>query len=96
MITGYDDGTFRGTNAVTRNEFITIVARILQKEKGLTVPNLALTYSDVVADWVADYVRIAKSENVILDRTDGAFAGDTLISRGDAAITMGRLYKAIN
>ena len=96
LITGYDDGTFRGTNAVTRNEFITIVARILQKEKGLTVPNLALTYSDVVADWVADYVRIAKSENVILDRTDGAFAGDTLISRGDAAITMERLYKAIN
>ncbi len=96
LITGYDDGTFRGTNAVTRNEFITIVARILQKEKGLTVPNLALTYSDVVADWVADYVRIAKSENVILDRTDGAFAGDTLISRGDTAITMERLYKAIN
>ena len=95
LITGYDDGTFRGTNAVTRNEFITIVARILQKEKDLTVPNLALTYSDVVADWVADYVRIAKSENVILDRTDGAFAGDTLISRGDAAIIMERLYKAI-
>lgn len=95
LITGYDDGTFRGTNAVTRNEFITIVARILQKEKDLTVPNLALTYSDVVADWVADYVRIAKSENVILERTDGAFAGDTLISRGDAAIMMERLYKAI-
>ncbi len=95
LITGFEDGTFRGTNAVTRNEFIAVMARILQREKGITVPNLALTYTDKLADWAMDYIRIAKSEGIILDRTDGVFAGDTLVSRGDAAIMMERLYRAI-
>ncbi len=96
LIDGYEDGTFRGTNAVTRNEFIAVMARILQKKKGTTVPELALNYSDPITEWAADYIRIAKSENIILDRTDGAFAGNTLVSRGDAAIMMERLYKSIN
>ncbi len=96
LISGYEDGTFRGANAVTRNEFVAITARILQKEKGITVPNLALTYKDTLTDWAIDYIRIAKSEGIILERTDGMFAGDTLVSRGDAAIMMERLYKSIN
>lgn len=95
LITGFEDGTFRGTNAVTRNEFVAIVARILQREKGITVPNIALTYTDRLTDWAVDYIRIAKSEDIILDRTDGIFAGDALVSRGDAAVMMERLYKAI-
>lgn len=96
LIEGYDDGTFRGTNAVTRNEFITIMARILTNEKELSVPNLALTYVDPIADWVENYVRIAKSEGVILDRMNNTFGGDELVSRGDAAIMMERLYNALN
>ena len=96
LIEGYDDNTFRGGNAVTRNEFVAIMARIFQKETGKMVPNLALTYTDNIADWVEDYVRILKAEDIILDRTDGIFYGDALVSRGDAAIMMRRLYEKIN
>lgn len=96
LITGYEDGSFRGGNAVTKNEFITVAAKILQKETGVTVPNLVLNYPDEIADWAADYIRIAKSEGIILDRTDGIFYGDALISRGDAAIMMYRLYNRLN
>ncbi len=96
LINGYDDNTFRGGNAVTRNELVAIMARIFQKETGKMVPNLALTYTDDIADWVEDYVRILKAEDIILDRTDGIFYGDALVSRGDAAIMMRRLYEKIN
>ena len=95
LINGYEDATFRGANAVTRNEFIAIVARILQNKCGKTVPDIGLDYRDELTDWATDYIKIAKDNGIILDRVDGMFFGDGLISRGDAAIMMERLYKVI-
>ena len=96
LITGYEDATFRGANAVTRNEFIAIVARILSKNNGdETVPEIELDYIDELTDWAIDYIKIAKDNGIILDRVDNMFFGDGLISRGDAAIMMERLYKVI-
>mgnify|MGYP002513879333 FL=1 len=95
LITGYEDATFRGANAVTRNEFIAIVASILQNKCGKTVPDIGLDYRDELTDWATDYIKIAKDNGIILDRVDGMFFGDGLISRGDAAIMMERLYKVI-
>lgn len=95
LIDGYEDNTFRGENAVTKNEFVTLIARILQNRCGKTVPNLALTYDDTVDDWAADYVRIVKDSNILLERTDNLFYGSALMSRGDGAIMLARLYKAL-
>ena len=95
LITGYEDATFRGANAVTRNEFIAIVARILKNKCGKTVPEIELDYIDELTDWAIDYIKIARDNGIILDRVDNMFFGDGLVSRGDAAIMMERLYKVI-
>ena len=95
LVDGYDDGKFRGRKDITRYEFTAIAARILQKELGITVPNLALTYPDEIVDWAADYVRIAKDCGMLLERSDGIFNGSGYISRGDAAIMMAKLYEKI-
>lgn len=96
LITGYEDATFRGANAVTKNEFIAIMARILSNNKyNETVPEVELSYTDKLTDWAIDYIRIAKDSGIILDREDGMFYGDGLVSRGDAAIMMERLYREI-
>ena len=95
LVDGYDDGKFRGRKDITRYEFTAIAARILQKELGITVPNLVLTYPDEIVDWAADYVRIAKDCGMLLERSDGIFNGSGYISRGDAAIMMAKLYEKI-
>lgn len=95
LIDGYGDNTFRGGNAITRNEFITIMAKIIQKANNLEVPDIDLGYSDDIDSWVTDYLRIAKSNNLILERSDGIFSGRTEVKRGDAAIMIKRLYDCI-
>ena len=96
LINGYEDATFRGANAVTKNELIAIMARILSNNKyNETVPEVELTYTDKLTDWAIDYIKIAKDSGIILDREDGMFYGDGLVSRGDAAIMMERLYREI-
>ena len=95
MIDGYDDNTFRGGNMVTKNEFIAIVSRILMNN-GAEVTDIVLDYSDTVADWVTDYVKVAKANNILLERSDSIFYGSGSISRGDAAIMMANLYNNLN
>ncbi len=95
LITGYDDGTFRGGRAVTKNEFVVIIARILQRELGIGIPDITLDYADEVADWAEDYIKLVKNSGILLERADGIFYGDAYISRGDAAIMMAKLYETI-
>ena len=45
--------------------------------------------------WAEDYVRIAKSKGIILERSDGIFSGSSEVTRGDAAIMIKRLYDNI-
>jgi|GEM_PF-5152952 len=95
LITGYDDMTFRGGNAITRDEFITITAKIILKEKGGKVPDITLDYGDELSGWAYDYIKTAKYYNLILERSDGIFCGSSEVTRGDAAIMVKRLYNLI-
>lgn len=96
LITGYDDNTFRGGRAVTKNEFVAIIARLMQKELGKTIPNISLEYADDIADWAEGYIKLVKDSGIMLERTDGIFYGDSYISRGDAAIMMAGVFRLIN
>lgn len=95
LITGYDDMTFRGGNAITRDEFVTILSKIALKEKGETVPEAELNYSDELSGWAYDYIKTAKHYGLILERKDGIFCGSSEVTRGDAAIMAHRLYELI-
>lgn len=95
LIDGYEDNTFRGGNAVTKNEFTAIVARILMNLCGEPIPETTLSYGDTLADWAVDYIKVAKANGILLERNDGIFNGDELISRGDAAIMMANLHKVM-
>ena len=95
LINGYDDNTFRGGNTITRNEFITIISKILRNTQNTAVPDIALDYKDEVEDWAEDYVRTAKSKGIILERSDGIFSGSSEVTRGDAVIMIKRLYDNI-
>lgn len=95
IINGFDDGTFRGDDSITKEQLVAVLVRVLQDLNGTTVPDIELTYSDGVSDWAQDYVKIAKNEGIITERTDNTFGGGDFVSRGNAAVMIMRMYEKI-
>jgi hypothetical protein len=81
VITGYEDGTFRPEEPITRAEFAAIVVRAL----GLRLPTQAVPFSDVKSgDWFYEAVRLAHENGIISGYSDGTFRPDSLITREEA------------
>lgn len=95
IINGYEDGTFKGGQAVTKNEFIKILAQIYIKQTGETYRYAEVPYSDAKSSWYHQYICEAYRNGFVLDRHDGLFFGTGTVSRGDAAIMLNRLYNRL-
>ena len=65
IIKGFEDGTFRGNDNITKAQLTAVLARVLQGLNGVGVPDIELSYSDAVPEWAVDYVKIAKSEGIL-------------------------------
>lgn len=93
IVRGYDDGTFRPDNAVTRAEFVTMLARATGAD--LTGPGSS-DFSDVRGgDWFAPAVALAVQNNWVTGYPDGSFrpAGD--ITRAETAVIISRSLPAL-
>src|SRR5665647_3910899 len=88
-IKGYEDGTFRPENNISRAEFMTLVNGIF----GYTEVK-ATTYTDVKADaWYADAVAKAAAAGYINGYPDGTMKPDNSISREEAATIIMKINK---
>jgi hypothetical protein len=77
LLSGYEDGTFRPENAITRAEFCAMVATALD----LPANENALTFSDTPADaWFADAVSAMSTRGFIAGYEDGTFRPDSTIT----------------
>ncbi len=76
VINGYEDGTFRPDNTVTKGEFVTLIAQALKLET-----------TDEKGHWAAKYVTAAKAANLIADDIAVATEADldTNITREEMA-----------
>jgi hypothetical protein len=94
LIVGYEDGSFRGRREVTKNELLSVAARLLRARAGWNeADKTSLSkYKDGVADWARKDAALALSANLIPERLDGSFSGGASMSRGDAAIVLYRLF----
>ena len=76
IITGYEDGTFRPDNQITRAEFAAIVTRMMGVENNLPTDSLT-GFSDLDSDasraWARPYVKAAVDLNIINGFEDGTF-----------------------
>ncbi|WP_051273474.1 S-layer homology domain-containing protein [Desulfotruncus alcoholivorax] len=86
---GYDDGTFRPDNQVSRAEFVALVNRAFSVEK----QNVAgAGFKDVKAGkWYYNDVNTAKAAGYIGGYADGTFRPDQTITRQEAASILVRL-----
>ena len=97
IVTGYGDtGEFKPEQAITREEFATMLARYAEKVKGadITADADALDgYADAanVSDWAKGYVAWAVEAKAMGQNTDMLWAGND-ISRAEAA-TMAVRYQ---
>lgn len=85
IISGYQDGTFRAGNSITRAEAL----KIILKAKGITVgggANVSDYFSDVSAsDWFANYVSYAYKNGMITGYSDNTFRPNDPVTRAEFA-----------
>ena len=88
IIIGYEDGTFRPNEPITRAEFVTIATRFYNH----TAEYKPGTFPDVDEDdWYADYIQAAVDMELILGHDDGTFGPENPITRAETAAIVNRM-----
>lgn len=91
VIRGYEDGTFRPDQAITRAEFTAIAARFAKISTDRTVD-----FSDAFGNaWYYDAVRTAVSYGWVTGYEDGTFRPEQSIARGETATIVNRMLARI-
>lgn len=90
LFNGYEDGTFRPENPITRAEVATILVRsngdIKQKSKKV-FPDIDDSH------WASKYIEKAAELGYMLGYEDGSFKPDQVITRGETVVTLNRIYR---
>lgn len=90
VLEGYEDGTFKPNNKVTRGELAAIIVRVF----GLTDTSAAEKYTDVEATkWYASDIAKVSSAGIMNDYEDGTFKPNQEATREEAAYAIAKGYK---
>lgn len=82
LIKGYEDGTFKPDNSVSRAEFVTMMNNVLKNDAEGTV-----SFTDVKeTDWFYQAVAAAVNAGYCKGYEDGTFKPSATISRAEAAV----------
>jgi hypothetical protein len=90
LATGYEDGSFKPEQAVTRAEFVTLVNRAF----GIASEEGEAGFADVApGQWYYESITAAKAAGYISGYPDGTFKPNQNISRQEAAVVLARLLQ---
>lgn len=89
IINGYEDGTFRPANAITRAEFAAMVSRFFENE--LTAG--MVSFADISEHWAEEYIAKVAVMQWINGYEDGTFRPDYNITRAEAMAIINRILK---
>ena len=91
-IFGYEDGTFKPDNDMTRAEAASIFARLIADAKDETIPGKA-TFSDVSDTyWCATELGYVEKYGIIAGYEDGTFRPDAPVTRAEFTAMTVRYY----
>lgn len=86
-VNGYEDGTFKPNNPITRSEF----CKLINSALGLTATT-SISFSDVTAGkWYYAEAQKAVAAGYISGYDNGTFGGENRITRQEAAVIISRL-----
>ncbi len=81
IIEGFEDGTFRPDETVTRAQMAAIICRMLGYEDQAKSSMGSTVFTDVDADhWASGYVNVAQAQGIINGMGDGTFAPDAKVT----------------
>ncbi len=89
LMNGYEDGTFRPGNSITRAEFAAVMSRFL----GL-LPNQAAAaqFTDCTAHWALGYIGALAEKGIVGGVSETEFAPDSNITREQIAVILSRAF----
>jgi|GEM_PF-7092709 len=87
IVEGFPDGTFRGTQAITRAEFVTIVARFLDDTSYAGSDR----FNDISGHWAREYINAVGQHDWIVGFGGGDFRPNQSITRAEAAAIVNRM-----
>lgn len=95
-IVGYNDGTFRADNDMTRAEAAAIFARLISEEKNEKISGKS-TFKDIDKNaWYVDYVGYLVKYDVINGYNDGTFRPEDNVTRAEFVTMAVRYYEIFN
>ena len=86
IVTGYNDGTFRPNQPITRGEMAKIIANFANLNKGTK------SFTDLSGHWSKSYVELAAGNGWIAGYPDGSFRPDQKITRAE---TVSMIYRVL-
>ncbi|MNE62128.1 Endo-1,4-beta-xylanase A precursor [compost metagenome] len=104
LITGYEDGSFRPNEKITREQAMLIVSKAMKitgmsgKNANLSSNRVLDAFSDVdnVANWSLNGVADSVSAGIISGRSNASLAPKAFITRAEVAMMMQRLLQKSN
>lgn len=96
ILQGYEDGTFRPSSNITREELATVLFRTYQYKTGVTFvgSNTSKFYDDWnIAPWAYDSVYSAKVLKIVQGRNDGNFWPKDYTTRAEIVAILNRMLK---
>jgi len=88
IVKGYDDGSFKPDQTVTRAEAM----KMLTLAAGVTLPDADTPFNDVALDaWYATYATYSKTWNIEPPQTDGLWHAEDPVTRADLSEMVVRL-----
>ena len=101
IISGFEDNTFRGETDIPKDQLVAITGNTLVERMGYIVPvkveDLLAVFKDRkdIAAWSEDRIALAAQSNILIYRTDSLFAPRSIMTRGDAAIILFRVFNKV-
>ena len=89
IINGYEDGTFKGEEGLTRAEFIKIMSIILNLEE---VGEVGI-FSDTNGHWALKYISSFEKLGYVKGYEDGTFRPDNKMTRAEFVTLVNRIVK---
>lgn len=87
-IKGYEDGTFRPANDITRAEFATLVLRFFADTNAITGGD---KFIDIDSHWAEENIIKAEAMGLFNGYEDGTFRPDAYITRAEAMAVINRI-----
>lgn len=88
VLTGYEDGTFKPGNTITRAEFAAVVVRAKGLEAAAKASAAGTAFTDVApGSWASGYVNVASKMGFVNGMGDGTFAPNSPVTY-EQAVTM--------